>query len=113
MTKSAICGKPAVLYHKRPFHIHGSTRSIMISLRDQLASYAAYHNDPRNKLTHFFGVPLVTFAIFLFLSWFRFAAAPDTIFMNGATLFYLCVLVYYLRLDAPVALLQMPFSILL
>src|SRR5205807_9807783 len=85
----------------------------MTSLREQMSSYAAYHQDPRNKLTHFFGVPLVTFAIFLFLSWFRFAPAGETPLANGATLFYLSVLVYYLRLDASLALLQMPFSILL
>ena len=34
----------------------------MTSLRDQLSAYAAYHHDTRNKITHFFGVPLVTFA---------------------------------------------------
>lgn len=85
----------------------------MHTLRQQLSSYAAYHQDPRNKLTHFFGVPLVTYSIFLFLSWFRFAPAADVALMNGATLFYLCVFVYYLRLDAPVALLQVPFSLAL
>ena len=36
----------------------------MKSLDEQVVSYAAYHRDPRNKLTHFFGVPLVTFALF-------------------------------------------------
>ena len=45
----------------------------MTSLKEQLVSYGAYHQDPRNKLTHFVGVPLVTFSLFLVLSWFRFA----------------------------------------
>ena len=49
----------------------------MSSLRDQLGSYAAYHQDLRNKLTHFVGVPLVTFSLFLFLSWFRFMPTGD------------------------------------
>ena len=48
----------------------------MTSLKDQLVSYAAYHRDPRNKLTHFVGVPLVTFSLFLVLGWFRFVHAP-------------------------------------
>ena len=39
----------------------------MTSLKEQLQSYGAYHRDPRNKLTHFLGVPLVTFALFLAL----------------------------------------------
>src|SRR6185312_14985006 len=44
----------------------------MLSLKQQMQSYGAYHRDPRNKMTHFFGVPLVTFSLFLFLGWFRF-----------------------------------------
>ena len=43
----------------------------MKSLAEQLAAYQAYHQDGRNKLTHFVGVPLVTFSIFLFLGWLR------------------------------------------
>ena len=49
----------------------------MKSLAEQLDAYAAYHADPRNKLTHFVGVPLVTFALFLLLGWLRFAPAPE------------------------------------
>jgi uncharacterized membrane protein YGL010W len=84
----------------------------MASLREQLESYGAYHRDPRNKLTHFVGVPLVTFSIFLVLSWFRFVGAPE-LPITGATLFFLVVFGYYLRLDWPVALLQAPFNLLL
>jgi uncharacterized membrane protein YGL010W len=84
----------------------------MKSLKEQMHSYAAYHRDPRNKLTHFFGVPLVTFALFLFLSWFRLAYAPETPF-TAATIFYVVVFVYYLCLDRQVALLQAPFTLAL
>lgn len=84
----------------------------MTSLRDQITSYGAYHRDPRNKLTHFVGVPLVTFSLFLVLGWFRFVAAPEWP-LTGATIFFLVVFLYYLRLDWPVALLQAPFNILL
>ncbi len=84
----------------------------MTSLKDQLESYGAYHRDPRNKMTHFVGVPLVTFSIFLVLSWFRFVAAPDWP-ISGATLFFLVVFVYYLRLDWSVALLQAPVNLAL
>jgi uncharacterized membrane protein YGL010W len=84
----------------------------MSSLADQLDTYAAYHRDWRNKLTHFVGVPLVTFALFLFLGWLRFTHAPEVPF-TGATLFYLVVLLYYLSLDWRVALLQTPFSLAL
>jgi uncharacterized membrane protein YGL010W len=84
----------------------------MTTLKQQLESYAAYHRDPRNKLTHFVGVPLVTFSIFLVLGWFRFVHAPD-LPITGATIFFLVVFVYYLRLDWSVALLQAPVNLLL
>jgi uncharacterized membrane protein YGL010W len=84
----------------------------MSTLKQQLESYAAYHRDTRNKLTHFVGVPLVTFALFLVLGWFRFVHAPD-LPITGATIFYLVVFIYYLRLDWSVALLQAPVNLLL
>jgi uncharacterized membrane protein YGL010W len=84
----------------------------MKTLADQLDAYAAYHGDPRNKLTHFVGVPLVTFAIFLALSWLRFVHAPEIPY-TGATLFYLVVFLYYLVLDWKIALAQAPFTLAL
>jgi uncharacterized membrane protein YGL010W len=84
----------------------------MTSLKQQLRSYGEYHQDTRNKLTHVIGVPLVTFALFQLLGWFRFVHAPD-LPITGATVFYTFVLVYYLRLDWSVALVQAPFSLAL
>ena len=84
----------------------------MKSLAEQLNAYGAYHHDLRNKLTHFVGVPLVTFAIFLGLGWLRFVHDPDVPY-TGATLFYLIVFVYYLCLDWRIALAQAPFTLLL
>jgi uncharacterized membrane protein YGL010W len=77
-----------------------------------MQSYAAYHRDPRNKWTHVFGVPLVTFSLFLLLGWFRFVHAPE-LPITVATLFYLGVLVYYMRLDWSIALVQLPFTLTL
>jgi uncharacterized membrane protein YGL010W len=84
----------------------------MTSLKQQLQSYGAYHRDPRNKLTHFLGVPLVTFSLFLALGWFRFVHAPE-LPVTGATIFYLGVFLYYLRLDWTIALIQAPFNLAL
>ncbi|MFI5460787.1 MAG: DUF962 domain-containing protein [Isosphaerales bacterium] len=84
----------------------------MTSLKQQMESYGAYHRNPRNKLTHFLGVPLVTFSLFLVLSWFRFVATPD-LPISAATIFFLAVCVYYLKLDWSVALLQAPFNLAL
>jgi uncharacterized membrane protein YGL010W len=82
----------------------------MKTLTEQLAAYAAYHRDVRNKATHFVGVPLVMFSILLFLGWFRLVAAPEWP-LTGATLFYLGTTVYYLLLDWRMAVLQLPWTL--
>ena len=84
----------------------------MKSLAEQLDAYGVYHEDVRNKLTHFLGVPLVTFGLFLALGWLRFVHDREIPY-TGATLFYLVVFVYYLRLDWRIALWQAPFTLAL
>jgi uncharacterized membrane protein YGL010W len=84
----------------------------MKSLADHVREYGAYHQDPWNKLTHFVGVPLVTFSILLFLGWLRFAHYPEIPF-TGGTLFYLVVFLYFLSLDWQITLLQAPFTLTL
>jgi uncharacterized membrane protein YGL010W len=80
----------------------------MKTLQEQLDAYADYHRDGRNKLTHFVGVPLVIFALFVFLGWLRYHYARDMP-LTGAALFCLLVSIYYLRLDWQLA----PFSLTL
>jgi uncharacterized membrane protein YGL010W len=84
----------------------------MKTLREQLHSYAAYHHDWRNKITHFVGVPLVTFSIFVPLGWLRFAPDPE-LPITGATVFYLVVLGYYLALDWKLAIVQAPVTVII
>ena len=84
----------------------------MKSLADHVHEYSAYHQDGWNKLTHFVGVPLVTYAILHFLAWFRWGYAPE-LPLTGATLFYVTVFIYFLRLDWQITLLQAPFTITL
>lgn len=74
-----------------------------------MSSYSSYHRDARNKLTHAFGVPLVVYALFIPMGWFRFA--PADIPLTGATIFYVATFIYYCRLDVAVALIQAPISI--
>ncbi len=84
----------------------------MTSLKQQLESYGAYHRHPHNKLTHFVGVPLVTFSLFQLLSWFRFIPTPN-LPITAATIFFLVVFFYYVKLDWSIALVQAPFSLAL
>src|SRR5688572_2581855 len=74
----------------------------MKSLEDQMSIYAAYHQDARNKITHFFGVPIIMLALFIPLSWLRFELGGLT--LTAAMLFAAAVLVYYFVLDVPLAL---------
>jgi len=72
------------------------------SLEDQMAFYAAYHQNARNKATHFVGVPAIMLSLFIPLAWLRLEIGGVT--LTGAMLFAAVVLVYYFLLDVPLAL---------
>ncbi|MGQ0545954.1 MAG: Mpo1 family 2-hydroxy fatty acid dioxygenase [Betaproteobacteria bacterium] len=74
----------------------------MKTLEDQMAFYAAYHQDGRNKASHFIGVPMIVLSLFIPLAWIRvdIAGVP----LTAAMVFAGAVLVYYFILDVPLAL---------
>jgi len=74
----------------------------MTPLEQQMAFYIRYHHDPRNKATHFVGVPLITFSLFIPLSWL--AVEVSGVQVTAAHLLVAVVLAYYLYLDAGLAL---------
>ncbi len=69
----------------------------MNPLIKQLGTYAAYHRDPRNIFTHFFGVPMILFAIISLLCRPGFELGGVTVV--PAWLLSAVVAVWYLRLD--------------
>jgi len=73
----------------------------MKTIEDQMSFYAAYHQDGRNKATHFIGVPAIMLSLFIPLAWIRFDAGGVTI--TAAMLFAAAVLIYYFFLDVPLA----------
>lgn len=74
----------------------------MKTLEDQMSFYAAYHQDARNKATHFVGVPLIAFSLMIPLGWLRADLAGVSI---SAALFVTSILLlYYLVLDVPLGL---------
>lgn len=81
----------------------------MKTLAARLASYTAYHRDPRTKLTHFFGVPMVTLSLFIFLGWFRFI--HSTLPITVAVLFYLSVSIYFLVLDRQIGAITVAWNL--
>ena len=76
-----------------------------------MASYAAYHRDPRNRATHFVGVPLIMLAILVPLSWPAVEVGGFTV--TAAMLLAAAVLAYYFVLDAGLALAMLALIALL
>ena len=67
-----------------------------------MSFYAAYHQDGRNKATHFIGVPAIMLSLFIPLAWLRVDLGGVT--LTAAMLFAAVVLAYYFLLDVPLAL---------
>src|SRR5438094_5487755 len=78
------------------------SNSPMKPIEEQMATYAAYHQDARNKATHFVGVPVIVLSLFIPLAWLRFDLGGVAI--SAAMLLAAAVLVYYFILDVPLAL---------
>ena len=74
----------------------------MKTIEQQMATYAAYHQDARNKATHFIGVPVIVLALFIPLAWLRIELGGVAI--SAALLVAVAVLAYYFILDVPLAL---------
>ena|SRR5690349_7374249 len=70
----------------------------MKALEDQMAFYAAYHQDARNKNTHFVGVPVIVLSLFIPLAWLRIELGGVAI--TAAMAIAAALLVYYFMLDA-------------
>ena len=82
---SVQAGGRGIVFHKE---------TLMNPLIKQLGTYAAYHRDPRNIATHFFGVPMIVFAVTCLLSrpgfeLFGLALSPVWIILLAAAVFYL------------------------
>jgi uncharacterized membrane protein YGL010W len=74
----------------------------MKTIEEQMSFYAAYHQDTRNKATHFVGVPTIAFSLLIPLSWARtdIAGMPVSAVLVTTVL----LLAYYLALDFPLGL---------
>lgn len=70
----------------------------MAKLAEHMTFYAAYHRDPRNRLTHFFGVPTIVFSYLLLLSYPQVDIAGFPV--SAALVFTAVMTLYYMTLDA-------------
>jgi uncharacterized membrane protein YGL010W len=74
----------------------------MKSLEEQMAVYSAYHQDARNRTTHFIGVPLIVLSLFIPLAWLR--VDLSGVGVSAAMIVAAIVLAYYLALDVALGL---------
>jgi uncharacterized membrane protein YGL010W len=65
---------------------------------EQLTQYAAYHRDRRNIATHFFGIPLIVFAVLVLTSRVGLGSVGG-IAVTLATILWLVSSLYYIKLD--------------
>jgi uncharacterized membrane protein YGL010W len=70
----------------------------MKTIEEQMATYAAYHQDARNKATHFIGVPVIVLSLFIPLAWLRIGDVSAGMILAAV------LVLYYLTLDLPLAL---------
>jgi uncharacterized membrane protein YGL010W len=73
----------------------------MKTLEEQMSFYLRYHRNPTNRLTHFVGVPLIVFSLFVLLGLVRIQVGDVSI--TAASALAIAVLAYYFRLDAVLA----------
>lgn len=84
----------------------------MKTLEDQMSFYAAYHQDARNKATHFVGVPVIVFSLMIPLGWLRVDAGGFPV--SAALVVTGILLAYYLVLDLPLGIaMGMVFALML
>ncbi len=74
----------------------------MRRLEEHLTQYAASHRDRRNIATHFFGIPLIVFAVVIALDVAHVAVGGMNV--SAAAIASAIALAYYIRLDLPFAL---------
>ena len=65
------------------------------SFVDQMAMYSAYHRDPRNRATHFLGVPMIAFALLVPMSLLPLFAVGGYM-VSVATIFAAAVILYWI-----------------
>lgn len=76
----------------------------MRTLSQNLSQYAAYHRDPRNRATHYVGIPLIVLALAVLLSRPQFMAGG--LQLSPALIGAAAVIVYYCALDLGVGALM-------
>lgn len=82
-----------------------------VSIKTLFADYAHHHQDPRNRLTHYFGIPLIVLSLFGLLGAIRIGPQSwewtEYLRLDGGWLLILLGMPWYVRKDAR---LSVPFG---
>lgn len=81
----------------------------MKTIEERMAGYAAYHQNPKNKLTHFFGVPMVYYSPLIPIGWIRFELAG--LDLSLAWIVFGLVMIWYYTLDVSLATIMLVISL--
>lgn len=74
----------------------------MKTLAEHMAFYGCYHRDRRNRLTHFFGVPAIIFAVLIPLSFGQVTLGDLT--LTPGMIWAIVMSLYYIALDVAIGL---------
>ncbi|ATC97251.1 DUF962 domain-containing protein [Pseudoalteromonas tunicata] len=77
----------------------------MKKIEQYLTSYAAYHRDPRNLTTHFFGIPLIVLSILVLMAQTSWQIAEVTINLSLIVVLFLSA--FYLSLNRIIGLIML------
>jgi uncharacterized membrane protein YGL010W len=84
-----------------------------MTIEEHLESYAEYHRNPKNKVTHYIGIPMIIYGLFNML---YMAALPGQPHANLAAVLGIGSIIFYFTLNAKVAVgmivLTAPFYLL-
>ncbi|QGX38882.1 DUF962 domain-containing protein [Permianibacter aggregans] len=75
-----------------------------------LDEYGASHQNPTNKLIHWFCVPVIYFTVAAFLYAIPMPFAEKSLFINWSAFVMVLVAIYYLRLNLALGVLMAAFS---
>jgi uncharacterized membrane protein YGL010W len=79
------------------------------TIEDRMAGYSAYHRDFRNKITHFFGVPMVYYSPLIALGWIRFDLFG--LDLSISWILFALVMIWYFTLDVRLSILMLLISL--
>lgn len=68
----------------------------------QLSAYEQYHQQKNTRISHYIGIPLVLFALMIFLGWIH-LSVPNLFSINFSWIGLILLLIYYFKLDALLA----------